>query len=77
MFYVTYRLSTGKDHYDGGGSSVCHCKGWYCYLKEDDPHYEEYKDLLSEGWIPNRKVVSICTGVKGLKLDQTCICMGA
>ncbi|CDS09973.1 hypothetical protein LRAMOSA02650 [Lichtheimia ramosa] len=23
---------------------------------EDDPHYEEYKDLLSEGWIPNRQV---------------------
>lgn len=23
---------------------------------EDDPHYQEYEDLLSEGWIPHRKV---------------------
>ncbi|KAI9246875.1 MBOAT, membrane-bound O-acyltransferase family-domain-containing protein [Phascolomyces articulosus] len=28
----------------------------YNLSKEDNPHYTEYEHLLSEGWIPNRKV---------------------
>ncbi|KAI9322745.1 MBOAT, membrane-bound O-acyltransferase family-domain-containing protein [Dichotomocladium elegans] len=28
----------------------------YRLSKEDSPHYKEYAHLLSEGWIPNRKV---------------------
>ncbi|KAL1928870.1 hypothetical protein VTP01DRAFT_2656 [Rhizomucor pusillus] len=28
----------------------------YKLSTEDDPHYQEYEDLLSEGWIPHRKV---------------------
>lgn len=35
---------------------MTHTRLTYMKIKEDDPHYKEYEHLLSEGWIPDRRV---------------------
>lgn len=40
-------------------SSSVHCRFVLrCVLQESDPEYPKFAPLLSDGWIPGRKVVS-------------------